>query len=157
VVVYLQYNLVVDAIKLLYTGVSQPFLLKQDKFKDLRDRLLKTAAEFYGKLGVMPGKQIDVGSLWALLWPNDELAELTARVTRMNHALAAHWSVLVAHWALPPRPRAGASLTVEINQSYVAIAPLLHSTGRINEALRTYCETQALLSGITSKSSEARS
>ena len=46
-----RYELAVDAIKTFHTGVSEDFLLKQDQFKELRDRLLKSAADFYGKLG----------------------------------------------------------------------------------------------------------
>ena len=40
-----------DAIRTFHTGVSEDFLLKEEKFKGLRDRLLKSAADFYGKLG----------------------------------------------------------------------------------------------------------
>ena len=50
-----RYNLAVDAIKTFHTGVSEDFLLKEDKFQELRDRLLKSAADFYGKLG--PARQ----------------------------------------------------------------------------------------------------
>ena len=46
-----RYELAVEAIKTFHTGVSEDFLLKQDQFKELRDRLLKSAADFYGKLG----------------------------------------------------------------------------------------------------------
>ena len=38
------YDLAVEAIKTFHTGVSEDFLLKQDQFKELRDRLLKSAA-----------------------------------------------------------------------------------------------------------------
>ena len=45
-----RYDLAVDAIKTFHTGVSEDFLLKQEQFKELRDRLLRSAADFYGKL-----------------------------------------------------------------------------------------------------------
>src|SRR5262249_4917918 len=38
-----RYKLAVDAIKTYHTGVSEDFLLKEDKFKELSDRLLKSA------------------------------------------------------------------------------------------------------------------
>ena len=38
-----RYELAVDAIKTFHTGVSEDFLLKEEKFKDLRNRLLKSA------------------------------------------------------------------------------------------------------------------
>ena len=45
-----RYDLAMEAIKIFHTGVSEDFLLKEAKFKDLRDRLLKSASDFYGKL-----------------------------------------------------------------------------------------------------------
>ena len=47
-----RYDLAVEAIRTFHTGVSEDFLLKQDQFKDARDRLLTSASDFYGKLGV---------------------------------------------------------------------------------------------------------
>ena len=38
-----RYELATDAIKTFHTGVSEDFLLKEEKFKDLRNRLLKSA------------------------------------------------------------------------------------------------------------------
>ena len=61
-----RYDLAVEAIQTFHTGVSEDFLLKEEKFKELRDRLLKSAADFYGKLGALLGKETDVGSRRAL-------------------------------------------------------------------------------------------
>ncbi len=55
-----RYELAVEAIKTFHTGVSEDFLLKEDKFKELRDRLLKSASDFYGKLSALLGKETDV-------------------------------------------------------------------------------------------------
>ena len=46
-----RYALATEAIKTFHTGVSEDFLLKEEKFKDLRQRLLTSAADFYGRLG----------------------------------------------------------------------------------------------------------
>ena len=51
-----RYELAVEAIKTFHTGVSQDFLLKEEKFKELRDRLLKSASDFYGKLSAWPAR-----------------------------------------------------------------------------------------------------
>ena len=61
-----RYDLAVEAIKTFHTGVSEDFLLKQEQFKELRDRLLKSAADFYGKLGALLGKETDLASRRAL-------------------------------------------------------------------------------------------
>jgi hypothetical protein len=39
-----RYELALDAIKTFHTGVSEDFLLKQEQFKELRDRLLKSGS-----------------------------------------------------------------------------------------------------------------
>ncbi len=49
-----RYDLAVNAIKTFHTGVNEDFLLKEDKFKHLRDRLLTSASDFYGQLGARP-------------------------------------------------------------------------------------------------------
>ena len=57
---------------------------------------LKSAADFYGKLGALLGKETDSASRRALAASNFELAELTAKVGRTEDALAAHRAVLAA-------------------------------------------------------------
>ncbi len=74
-----RYDLAVDAIKTFHTGVSEDFLLKQEQFKDVRDRLLKSASEFYGKLGALLGKESDLASRRAVWQANFEVAELDSQ------------------------------------------------------------------------------
>ena len=83
-----RYDLAVDAIKTFHTGVSEDFLLKEEKFKGLRDRLLKSAADFYSKLSGLLGNETEFASRRALAASNFELAELTAKVGRLDEALA---------------------------------------------------------------------
>jgi len=85
-----RYDLAVEAIKTFHTGVSEDFLLKQEQFKEVRDRLLKSASDFYGKLGALLGKESDLASRRALWQANYEVAELTGKVGRPGDALAAH-------------------------------------------------------------------
>ena len=83
----------VEAIKTFHTGVSEDFLLKEEKFKELRDRLLKSASDFYGKLGALLGKETDLASRRALAQSNFELAELTrpgSQPFRPRHGVALH-------------------------------------------------------------------
>ena len=88
-----RYDLAVEAIKTFHTGVSEDFLLKQEQFKDVRDRLLKSASDFYGKLGALLGKESDLASRRALWQANFEVAELTGKVGKPEDALAAHRQV----------------------------------------------------------------
>ena len=91
-----RYELAADAIKTFHTGVSQDFLLKEDKFKNLRNTLLKSASDFYGKLGALLGKETDFASRRALAHANFEVAELTDKVGRNPDTLAAHRQLLAA-------------------------------------------------------------
>ncbi len=84
-----RYDLAVDAIKTFHTGVSEDFLLKQDQFKELRDRLLRSASDFYGKLGALLGRETNFAARRALSQSNFDVAELTAKVGREGDALAA--------------------------------------------------------------------
>jgi len=129
-----RYDLAVDAIKTFHTGVSEDFLLKQDQFKDVRDRLLKSASEFYGKLGALLGKESDLASRRALWQANYEAAELTGKVGKKEDALAAHRQVLAAREALAAETRADPLLKADVGRSLMAVAGLLETTGRTKDA-----------------------
>ena len=117
-----RYELAVEAIKTFHTGVSEDFLLKQDQFKELRDRLLKSAADFYGKLGALLAQETDLASRRALAASNFELAELTGKVGRTEDALAAHRAVLAAREALAAEPGADAAAKADVGRSLTAVA-----------------------------------
>ena len=55
-------TLAVEAIKTFHTGVSEDFLLRQEQFKEVRDRLLKSASDFYGRLGALLDRNSDPAS-----------------------------------------------------------------------------------------------
>ena len=96
-----------EAIRTFHTGVSEDFLLTEEKFKALRDRLLKSAADFYGKLGALLGRETDIASRRALAASNFELAKLTGKVGRSADALAAHRAVAggaARRWRPSPGP-----------------------------------------------------
>ncbi len=133
---------------LVHTGVSEDFLLKEEKFKDLRNRLLKSASDFYGKLSTLLGKETDVASRRALAQSNFELADLTGMVGRKEAALAAHQAVLAAREALAAEPGADNEATVDFGRSLTAVAFLLESTGKTDEALAAYRRSESLLAGL---------
>ena len=69
-----RYKLAMEAIETFHKGVSEDFLLKEAQFKDLRNRLLKSASDFYGKLGACLKDRSDRASRQALWQANYELA-----------------------------------------------------------------------------------
>ena len=54
-----RFDLAMDAIKLFHGEVSEDLLLKEKKFDGLRTKLLRGAADFYGKLEGLLGAQAD--------------------------------------------------------------------------------------------------
>ena len=143
-----RYELATDAIKTFHTGVSEDFLLKEEKFKDLRNRLLKSASDFYGKLGALLGKETDLASRRALAKANFELAELTDKVGRPEDALAAHRQVLAARLALAAESQADPEIKAEVGSSLTVVASVLGSTGKTKEAEETYRKAETLLAGL---------
>ncbi len=122
-------------MKTFHTGVSEDFLLKEEGFKELRDRLLKSASDFYDKLGALLGKDTDINSRRALAQSNFEMADLTSKIGRNEDALAAHRAVLAAREALAAAPATGALAKVDVGRSLIAVAVLLQATGKMDEAL----------------------
>jgi eukaryotic-like serine/threonine-protein kinase len=140
-----RYDLAVEAIKTFHTGVSEDFLLKQDQFKDVRDRLLKSASDFYGKLGALLGKDSDLSSRRALAQANYEVAELTSKVGKAEDALAAHRQVLAAREALAAELPDDPEIKADMGRSLTAVAGVLQTTGRTGEAEVTYRKAETLL------------
>jgi serine/threonine-protein kinase len=143
-----RYDMAVEAIKTFHTGVSQDFLVKQDQFKELRDRLLRSAADFYGRLGASLGQETDLASRQALAASNYELAELTAKVGRKEDALASHRAVLAAREALTAELGDAAASKADVARSLTAVASLLEATGKTDEAVATCRRAESLLAGL---------
>lgn len=114
-------SLAMEANETFHTGVSEDFLLKEPKFKDLRDRLLKSASDFYGKLGALVKGHSDFASRRALGQANFELANLTSKVGQREAALAAHQQVLAYREALAAEPEADAESIADVGDSLAAV------------------------------------
>jgi serine/threonine-protein kinase len=150
-----RYDLAVEAIRAFHTGVSEDFLAKQDQFRELRDRLLQSAQEFYGKLSALLGKETDADARRALAASNFELAKLTGKVGDKADALKAHRAVLSALEALAAEQGARSAATVDVGRSLIEVARLLEETGKTDEALSTYRRSESLLSGPAGTDPEA--
>jgi serine/threonine-protein kinase len=155
-----RYNLAVDAIKTFHTGVSRDFLLKEDKFKDLRDRLLKSAADFYEKLGALLKDDTDLPSRRALLTANFEVAGLANQVGRKEDALALYQRVLAGREALVRLPGADPATVVDLARSLVAVGRVLSDTGKSEDALAAFERARSALAnrdGLPPEDAAARS
>jgi eukaryotic-like serine/threonine-protein kinase len=150
-----RYILAVEAIKTFHTGVSEDFLLKQEQFKHVRDQLLTSASDFYGKLGALLGKESDLASRRALWQMNYDLAGLTRDVGTPADALAAHRQVLAARLALAAETPAEPEIKVDVARSLMAVAYLLQITGQTPETELTYRKAEALLVELVPTIAEA--
>jgi serine/threonine-protein kinase len=151
-----RYDLAVDAIKTFHTGVSEDFLVKEDQFRDLRDRLLRSASEFYARLGALLGHETDPASRRALASANFELAGLTGKVGRLAEALASHRKVLEARRAIAAETGSGDTARADVGRSLTEVAGLLELAGKTDEALAAYREAEGVLSGPEGDSAETR-
>jgi serine/threonine protein kinase/tetratricopeptide (TPR) repeat protein len=150
-----RYDLAVDAIRTFHTGVSEDFLLKQEQFKDVRDRLLKSASDFYGKLGALLGKETDLASRRAVGEANYEVAELTSKVGKPDDALAAHQQVVAARTRLAAESPDDPAIKADLGRSLTAVGGLLEITGRTGEAELTYRKAESLLVELVTTIAEA--
>ncbi len=142
-----RYELAVEAIKTIHTWAGEDFLLKEERFKEVRERFLKTASDFYTKLGALLGKETDFASRRAFVEANFELAKLTERVGRKEAALAAHRNVLTAREALAAEPGADVEAKADVVRSLTEVASTLFTMGKANEALETYHRAESMLAG----------
>jgi hypothetical protein len=141
-----RYELAVEAIKTFHTAVSEDFLLKQDQFRELRNRLLKSASELYQRLGALLKGHTDLPSRRALLQANYEVAALAKKVGRKKDALAMHRQVLAGREALAREPGAGAGAAVDLARSLLTVGEVLEATGKTGEAQEAYERARAAVS-----------
>jgi serine/threonine-protein kinase len=151
-----RYELAAGALRTIHTVVTEDFLLKEERFQTLRNRLLRSAADFYGKLTALLGRETDVASRRALVRANFELAGLINAVGRKEDALAAHRSVLAAREALAAEPGADIETRVDVGRSLTEVASLLDATGKAGEALAADRRAESLLADLAGSDPSAR-
>ena len=119
-----RYKLATDAIITFHTGASEDFLLKEFKNGELRNRLLKSAADFYGKLGALLGKDTDVASRRALAQPKIRAGRLDGqgRPQRGRPGGGRPWR---AREGAGGRAGAGVVAKVDVGRSLIAVAGAL--------------------------------
>jgi len=97
--------------------VSEDLLMKEKQFEGLRSKLLKGAAEFYGRLEGLLKSQTDRESRAALGKAYDELGELTGKIGDQPAALADHRKALAVRRALAAEPGAEAGTKLDVARS----------------------------------------
>ena len=140
-----RYGLAMDAIRTFHTGVSEDFLLKEEQFKDLRNKLLRGAAEFYGKLEAMLDERQDRSSQAALARAYVELAALTAKIGKTDEALAVYSKALAVRRALASEPGTDVETRLDMARTMLDKGRLQEDSGDRASSLLAYQEARDLV------------
>jgi tetratricopeptide (TPR) repeat protein len=143
-----RFNLAIEAIKLFHGEISEDLLLKEKQFDRLRSRLLRGAAEFYGKLEELLKGQADRRSRSALGKAYHELGELTNQIGSKAEALVVHDKALAVRRDLAADPRANAETKADVARSLLAVGTLLQETARLDEAVHVFERARSLSEGL---------
>jgi serine/threonine-protein kinase len=143
-----RFDLAVEAIRRYHSDVSEDFLLKQDQFKELRDRLLRDAVEFYRRLESLLSSQTDARSRRALARAYEEVGELTGTIGLIPEALEAHRKALEVRRALADEATSNSATGADVARSLIAVGIVLGQLGRNDEALGTFKEARSVLGAL---------
>jgi serine/threonine-protein kinase len=140
-----RFDLALEAIRRYHSDVSEDFLLKQEQFQDLRDRLLHDAVEFYRKLEGLLAGQTDARSRGALARAYEEVGELTGTIGLIPEALEAHRKALGVRRALADEATSDPATGADVARSLTAVGIVLGQLGRNDEALGSLKEARSML------------
>ncbi len=139
-----RFNLAMDAIKLFHGEVSEDLLMKEKQFDGLRTKLLKGAADFYGRLEDLLMGQTDRESRAALGKAYDELGALTEQIGDQTRALAVQRKALAVRRTLQSEPGADTAAKLDMARSLNAVGWLQRSTGDTARARASFEEARSL-------------
>jgi serine/threonine-protein kinase len=143
-----RFDLAMDAIKLFHGEVSEDVLLKEQQLDGLRTKLLRGAADFYGKLEELLQGQTDPRSRAALGKAYAELGDLIDQIGSKSEALAVHQKALAVRRELAGAPQADAETRADVARSLIAVALVQDALGDTTKALATYEEARDLAVGL---------
>jgi hypothetical protein len=135
------------AIATFHTGVSEDFLLKNAKFKELRTKLLKEAARFYSDLEKLLAGKTDAKPRKLLAEGYSQLGELTEKVGDQQEALAVQRKALAVRRELAA-PGADVDTRLDVARSLLAVGKLLVATGDLAGALSALQEQRDLAAAL---------
>ena len=150
-----RFNLAMDAIKLFHGEVSEDLLLREKQFEKLRAKLLRGAADFYGKLERLLEGQADPKSRAALAKSYSELADVTTQIGKGNEALALRLKALAVRRELASRPGADDGATLDLVRGLYSAARAHLSVGDAASTLTLIAEATTLAEGLEAKGQSA--
>ncbi len=147
-----RFELAQKAIGTFHTGVSEDMLMKNSQFQQLRTKLLREAAGFYGDLEKLLEGQTDTKSRKLLAAGYYQLGDLTNKIGESPKALAVLLKALEVRRVLAAT---GADRETRLNvaRTLGAIGDLLMSTGDSDGALRAFEEQREIAMALEKESS----
>jgi hypothetical protein len=145
-----RFDLAMEAIKLFRGEVSEDLLLKEKQFAGLRGKLLKGAANFYGKLERLLEGQTDPPSRAALGRAFYKLGELTGRIGNMAEGEVIRRKALLVRRELAERPGADEEAVLDVVRSLHSEATWLQATGDTARSQASLDEALNLAEGLVS-------
>jgi serine/threonine protein kinase/tetratricopeptide (TPR) repeat protein len=139
-----RFDLAQKAIALFHTGVSEDMLLKNPEFKELRTKLLKEAAGFYGDLEKLLAGQTDARSRKALAAAYFQLGELTRNIGDQKQALMVHRKALALRRELAAADETDVETQLDVARSLRAAGLVQYHTGDVTGALAAVEEQEQI-------------
>lgn len=146
-----RFDLAVGAIETFHTGVSEDTLLKQDQFKELREKLLTQAAGFYGQLETLLAAETDARSRRSLGAGYFQLGGLTEKIGSKPEALAVHRKALAVRRELAAEPGAAPEKRLDLARSLRAVGILLWTTGDAAGGVKAFEEGRAEAAAVAAE------
>jgi serine/threonine-protein kinase len=145
-----RFTLAMDAVKLFHGEVSKDLLLKEKQFEQLRTKLLRGAAGFYGKLEDLLAGHSDWQSRTALGHAYSELGELTAAIGSKSEALAVFHKALAVRRELAAEPGTDTSVEVDLVRNLLDVGLLQQATGDVTRAQASFEEARGRAESLAS-------
>jgi tetratricopeptide (TPR) repeat protein len=123
-----RFDLAQKAIATFHTGVSEDMLLKNDQFKELRNKLLKEPARFYADLEKLLADKTDTRSRKLLASSYDELGKLTSLIGDKTEALVVNRKALALRRELAAAPGADVEARLDLAASLRAVGSDLYES-----------------------------
>ena len=108
-----------DAIKLFHGEISKDLLLKEQQFGKLRGKLLRGAADFYGRLEKLLQQRTDRESRAALGRAYEELGKLTGDIGTSNEALEVVRKAIAIRRDLAAEPDADDTIRLDLARNLI--------------------------------------
>jgi serine/threonine-protein kinase len=147
-----RFDLAKKAIEAYYTGASEDVLLKQPELEDLRNRLLRTALDFYRELGSDLDADREAGldskARGDLARASFRVAWITREIGNVQDALAAFQQTLAVRREIVRLEPANLDARREMANCLSHIGWLLFTTSHPDESRRRFRESAEILERV---------